>query len=336
MLMDLRDTTAAEQYYESRYRAGYMDFWDRTDLTRLADVLTKVTLQSRARILDFGCGTGLVTALLKQHFRDCDVYGCDISPTSVAVARARHPEATFAKLDDDFVHTNAGAFDLVFSHHVLEHVFDLDKSAATIAMLAKPQSIMLHVLPCGNSGSFEHRLCQLRTGGIEVERGKRFFFEEEGHLRRLTTDEVVDVFAPAGYRLRYAFYGNQFWGGVEWLTRLHPRFALAIFNPFAVGTKKPLRWLAYSMPLMVLYLARIPVLALTLLGRRARQRFLYRSKPVSIADLSAVTLVTLPLLPLAVFSAAIAAALRAAARREWSKRKEHRNGSSMYLIFDRQ
>ncbi len=47
----------------------------------------------------------------------------------------------------------------------------------------KPESSMLHFMPCGNEGSYEYNVCLLRSDGINTELENRFFFEDEGHVR---------------------------------------------------------------------------------------------------------------------------------------------------------
>src|SRR6185369_8157500 len=108
-----------------------------------------------------------------------DVCGVDVSETAVRAAREREPGCRFFELGAPDL--PRGAFDLVFSHHVLEHVPDLGAALATIAALASPRGEMLHILPCGNAGSFEERIVALRRGGTDPALENRFFFEDEGH-----------------------------------------------------------------------------------------------------------------------------------------------------------
>ena len=67
-------------------------------------------------------------------------------------------------------------FDFIFSHHVLEHVFDIKEVAAQINQRAKNSSAMLHIFPCGNPGSYEYKLCKNRIDGINTKMENRFFF----------------------------------------------------------------------------------------------------------------------------------------------------------------
>ena len=77
----------------------------------------------------------------------------------------------------------------------------------------KPSSSFLHILPCGNEGSFEHTICLLKKDGINKEMGNRFFFEDPAHIRRLSTDELNTMVAKFGFNLTKDYYSNQYYGG---------------------------------------------------------------------------------------------------------------------------
>ena len=150
--------------------------------------LRKLDLPPRGEALDFGCGSGVFTELIREALSNYQVYGTDLSRKALDKARERYRQCTFFHTADaDY---KMKKFDLLFTHHVLEHVYDIHKVAGEIALYMKPASTMLHILPCGNEGSFEYNLCLLRKNGINAEKEGRFFFEDKGHVRRLKTVEV--------------------------------------------------------------------------------------------------------------------------------------------------
>ncbi len=99
---------------------------------------------------------------------------------------------------------------------------NLSETFATFNTYLKPNASQLHILRCGNRGSLEYRICDLKSNGIE--KGNRFFFEEPGHLRRLTTDEFTNCERQIGFTLKKEFYSNQFDGAINWITKSSPRF----------------------------------------------------------------------------------------------------------------
>ena len=59
----------------------------------------------------------------------------------------------------------------------------------------------------------------------------RFFFEDEGHVRRLTTDALVEQLASHGFHLAGEWYTNQHDGAIDWITRSPSKFVRDIADP---------------------------------------------------------------------------------------------------------
>lgn len=100
---------------DTRFRAEVIDTW---------------SIRSGDRILELGCGTGLMTRQLLD--RGAIVTCVDRSPPMLARARKRAPEATFVEHD---VPTFAprGTYDRVILSYIL-HELDRDARRATLAM----------------------------------------------------------------------------------------------------------------------------------------------------------------------------------------------------------
>jgi SAM-dependent methyltransferase len=180
-----------------------------------------MSLPAHGRALDFGCGQGVFTKVLRDALPGWDVCGTELSEIALRKAAARLPDCAFV---NSIELASAPPFDFIFTHHVLEHVLDLDQTLAEVSRVAAPRSLMCHILPCGNAGSLEHQLASLHTEGIQARLGNRFFFEDEGHLRRLTSRELTDAATRHGWRLRSANFANHFWGALEWITDLDHSF----------------------------------------------------------------------------------------------------------------
>jgi SAM-dependent methyltransferase len=68
-------------------------------VNKLAQWLPQLANQE-AKILDFGCGDGLMTSFLKQQFPRSTVFGVDPSPKSIEIAQKNYPEVSFAVNSD--------------------------------------------------------------------------------------------------------------------------------------------------------------------------------------------------------------------------------------------
>jgi 2-polyprenyl-3-methyl-5-hydroxy-6-metoxy-1,4-benzoquinol methylase len=91
-----------------------------------------------ARVLDFGCGTGLLTVAMAAH---ADVVGLDLSPAMVAVLDAKgHPRVTAVAGGLDAVE---GTFDLVTCSSVCAFVPDYPGTVAALAARLNPGGLFV-------------------------------------------------------------------------------------------------------------------------------------------------------------------------------------------------
>lgn len=227
---DLYNESRAIEYYEELYAKGYMDTWAQDKQARVFEVIQSLGLPGKGEALDYGCGTGVFTGVLKRALPSgWTVYGADISRNALNTARDRYPDCTFFNLGE------AGAsdkkFDFLLTHHVLEHVQDLRRALDCLCESLKPTASMLHILPCGNEGSLEHAICQLRKGGIEDHLQNRFFFEDMGHVRRLTTQQLGSLLNERRCTLAQEFYSNHYYGAIDWITQYSCDFIRMLTDP---------------------------------------------------------------------------------------------------------
>ncbi|MGH0033107.1 MAG: class I SAM-dependent methyltransferase [Myxococcota bacterium] len=215
--------------YDARFASGYMARWPAWKRTRVRDWLRTLALPGRGVALDFGCGGGVFTAVLMEALPGWRVVGADISTRALAEARERVGGAGFVPLTEIGQHA---PFDLVFSHHVLEHVVDLEQTLDLLRDVLAPGGSAVHVLPCGNAGSLEERLCRLRRDGIDPGNG-RFCFEEPGHLRRLDSAGLERLFGARGLSLAAQAYACHRAGAIQWITREGVEFVRSLADPGA-------------------------------------------------------------------------------------------------------
>jgi trans-aconitate methyltransferase len=317
----LLDRERSLAFYEQRYESGYMESWPIQKKQRLHAVIRGLPLPDRGQALDFGCGNGVLTDVLRQALPPgWSVSGIDISKNAIANASKAYPECHFAISAD--VEQIPRQFDLCFTHHVLEHVYDLSQALDDIDRRLNKNALMLHVLPCGNAGSLEHTVSQLRRDGVDPALGNRCFFEDEGHLRRLTTAELSSEFAERGFRLAAEYYANQHHGTIEWLTR-SPRYLVRFTNVAAGSTPRARRELReLRLKLWTLWMCRYPAVFAESRLRLKRRAFIE-------------TALLGPALLLYPFTKPMDVYLRRKAEVEWQERRTDPGGSEMYLFFRR-
>jgi SAM-dependent methyltransferase len=273
--------------------------------------------------LDYGCGTGVFTELLQTVLPGWRACGADIVENALDKARNRCPTAAFCHLDG----LANQQFDLVFSHHVLEHVQNLEVTVSRLAELTAPGSVMVCIMPCGNADSLEHGICSARRGGIDADSANRFFFEDEGHLRRLSAAELGAMASRHGFRLRDQLFANHYYGALKWLTDQSPEWLRGVLDPAAAVDAQARLWLTRlrRRVLWLRFLRRPPSLLVPGMEWRLQKR------ERSILETGALILSN----PVTIFSGVVDRWLQRADEREWRSRRYDDRGSEMYLVFMR-
>jgi trans-aconitate methyltransferase len=96
--LELSDPRSATVFYDDRYAQGYMEEWSEEKKRRIAEVVSALRLPTRGRALDFGCGNGVLTDVLRRALPPgWEVVGTDLSAVALENARSLHPGCTFAE-----------------------------------------------------------------------------------------------------------------------------------------------------------------------------------------------------------------------------------------------
>ncbi|MHB1833968.1 MAG: class I SAM-dependent methyltransferase [Solirubrobacteraceae bacterium] len=153
-------------------RDYYEQLWE-----RLPEELHPPDLELRARfalanvragdrVLDLGCGEGDLTARLASAVRPqpetaASIVGVDVAQAALRRARARHPELRFERTEiDDALPFDDGAFDVVWSSEVIEHVADTGQWLSEVRRVLVPGGRLLLTTP-------SHGRLRVALGGIE-------------------------------------------------------------------------------------------------------------------------------------------------------------------------
>lgn len=320
-MKDLHDKDIAIKFYEDRYEHGYMEEWDELKKSKVTEILTLLNFPQKGKALDFGCGNGVFTRLIKNVLPGWEVYGVEISKIAVYNARKKNPDCVFFEANEADNHM--AQFDFLFSHHVIEHVQDLNETFELINSYMKPVSSQLHILPCGNPGSYEHNICLLKKNGIEKEKANRFFFEEPGHLRRLTTAEFCAYEEKINFTLQKEFYSNQHFGAIDWITKSSPRFVKKLTDSDnAVDKEAAEKLKELRKKLLPLTYIQFPFSKYSDIKNKWKKR---------VIDYVILLILFIP----AMVSKYFFNAWQKKSRLEWASGKKEQNGSEMFLFFTR-
>lgn len=321
MNTDLHNIDTAIEFYDERYEEGYMEEWDESKKRKVEEIIRSLNLPENGKALDFGCGNGVFTIIIKNCLPAWEVYGVEISPIAVKNASKKFPQCNFFTNDKANNYTNF--FDFIFSHHVLEHVQDISATIKEIDDYLKATSSQLHILPCGNKGSYEYNICSLHRNGVEKDKENRFFFEEPGHLRRLTSVELIQLMEPLGFSVGKQFFANQYYGAINWITKSSPRFIKKLTNVFdAVDEDAKTKLTKLRKELLKLTYSQFAYSKYWMIKSK------WKKKP---SDYLKLWILFFP----ASISSVAYKKYNQLADEEWNKRKTEVNGSEMYMYFQR-
>jgi SAM-dependent methyltransferase len=148
---DIPDQSAFDRYYRdlSKYeyhqRDGAESDFDRRRLAIIADIIAPFIPRTDARILDVGCATGRLLALLRDKGFP-NVHGLDPSP-SCAAAAGRLYGIPVRTTTLSHLHESGETFDVVILVGVLEHINDLDTALREVHDVLSPQGIVYVEVP---------------------------------------------------------------------------------------------------------------------------------------------------------------------------------------------
>jgi len=120
--------------------------WSDHRLRPAVDLLQRVPLASPARVVDLGCGTGNVTALLRARWPAARVTGVDASPAMLARARASDPSVEWIEADVAAWAPPAPT-DVLFSNATLHWLDDHDTLFPRLVSGVAPGGVLAVQMP---------------------------------------------------------------------------------------------------------------------------------------------------------------------------------------------
>lgn len=143
------ETISADSSEVQKFDALAHEFWDPRGAFRTLHALNPVraayvgerTNLSQRRILDVGCGGGLLSEALARH--GAHVTGIDMAPAMIEVARLHAHEAQLA-LDyelcsaEQYLERSDARFDVITCMELIEHVTSPSALLAALARLLRP------------------------------------------------------------------------------------------------------------------------------------------------------------------------------------------------------
>jgi SAM-dependent methyltransferase len=151
---------------------------------------------SSGRVLEVGCGLGHVLGWLVGRY---SVYGSDINTWALEQARRNVPQGHFVQLSaEDLSAFPAGAFQIIISKHVLEHLHHPERSIAEMSRVLALRGLLLAATPNLDSPTRALK----KEGWIG--------YKDPTHISLKTPSEWMGLFQAHGLRPKRVF-SDGFW-----------------------------------------------------------------------------------------------------------------------------
>jgi SAM-dependent methyltransferase len=124
-------------------------------------------LGTARRVLDVGCGTGVLIAELPQHTAAA-IHGLDLNPTYLELASRSAPAAHFTQGDAHRLPYPAAAFDACLCHYLLLWVADPAQVVREMKRVTRPGGAVLALAEPDYGGRIDHPAALAQLGAWQA------------------------------------------------------------------------------------------------------------------------------------------------------------------------
>lgn len=109
-------------------------------------MLDRVTCSPLDRVLDLACGTGIIARLASERLgAGCRIFGVDINPEMIAVARSIKPEISWHQANASDLPFETGVFDVIFCQQGLQFIPDQTAAVREMRRVLAGEDVSLSV-----------------------------------------------------------------------------------------------------------------------------------------------------------------------------------------------
>ena len=223
-------------FNETRYASSGYTLESPAEKERIAKCLALLKAARPARVLDVGCGDGLITGVIKRE-TGAYVIGMDASAAALEKARLVCDETHRAEFGTRPLPLPDASVDAIMAGEVIEHIFYTEDFLDELRRVAKPGCRL--VLSTPNLASWYNRIFVLlgyhplftETGTRVSSSGNPFYKPNlpAGHIRNFTLSSLLHLMASCGWKAEktegVALLGNKWRALDRFISGLSPALA---------------------------------------------------------------------------------------------------------------
>lgn len=205
---DFKSAKTLQSYYPVTYYGqtdrrfvGIVEALVRLSRERRARDVMKWHSGQTKRILDCGCGRGIMLAFLRNHDWSC--VGTEFSEESSQYARGMGLDVVIPSRNKDPIELVQGTFGIITVWHVLEHLSQPVHAIKQFNGLLEPSGLLVLEVP--NFSSFQAKLS--REHWIYTECPRHLLHFSPRSLARLLSHSGFDVRTTNTFSLEYGVFG---------------------------------------------------------------------------------------------------------------------------------
>lgn len=156
------------------------------------------------KLLDIGCGDGLIAELLAKKI-GAKPFGLEISKSAVKKAKKRGIDANVFDISEKDLPYKDDYFDVIFAGDVIEHIYNTEDILKEIKRILKPEGVFIATVP--NIASWYNRgflligwLPTWVESASKVYTGNPFMKEGVGHIHAYTKKSLRDLLKIMGFK----------------------------------------------------------------------------------------------------------------------------------------
>jgi 2-polyprenyl-3-methyl-5-hydroxy-6-metoxy-1,4-benzoquinol methylase len=199
-------------YYENHNLVDDVDTIKGKQAEEFIKLISKsgISIKKNTKVLDVGCGVGIIGAQFAKHINASEIHGIDLSQTAILLAKKNGMKAKLVDIDDTWGYKSE-TFDIVIGIQIIEHVMNPDNFIKESLRVLKKNGIMILTTP--NLAAWFNRLIFLfgyqpfftevstvdKTVGLSFTRNLTPNRETVGHIHVFTSKALVELSEMYGF-----------------------------------------------------------------------------------------------------------------------------------------